>query len=151
GTVYADLAHVQTTWETNPSRSTETRGVLTDYASGPRGANLTSHDGQTEVRRFLHDLEMIYPGVSGAVRNSQGRSLVHLEHWPSQPLVKGSYTCYRPGQFTTIAGLEGIPVNNLFFAGEHTTSFYEWQGFMEGAALSGIAAADAIATTAKKR
>jgi len=25
-----------------------------------------------------------------------------------------------------------------FFAGEHTNSFYEWQGFMEGACLSGI-------------
>jgi monoamine oxidase len=35
-------------------------------------------------------------------------------------------------------------VGNLFFAGEHTDSFCSWQGFMEGAALSGIAAADAI-------
>ena len=75
--------------------------------------------------------------------------LVHLEHWPSSPLTKGSYTCYRPGQFTTMAGLEGVPVNNLFFAGEHTNSFYEWQGFMEGAALSGIAAARSILAAVK--
>ena len=32
----------------------------------------------------------------------------------------------------------------LKFAGEHTNSFYEWQGFMEGACLSGIAAANAV-------
>jgi monoamine oxidase len=81
----------------------------------------------------------------------QGQYLAHLEHWPSNPLMKGSYTCYRPGQFTTMAGLEGVPAGNLFFAGEHTNSFYEWQGFMEGAALSGIAAAKSILATAKTR
>jgi hypothetical protein len=45
-----------------------------------------------------------------------------------------------------IAGLEGTPAGNLFFAGEHTNSFYEWQGFMEGAALSGIQAPQEILT-----
>jgi monoamine oxidase len=49
-----------------------------------------------------------------------------------------------PGQFTTIAGNEGKPVRPLYFAGEHANSFYEWQGFMEGAALSGIQAAQDI-------
>jgi monoamine oxidase len=32
-------------------------------------------------------------------------------------------------------------VGNLFFAGEHTSSFYENQGFLEGAAESGLRAA----------
>ena len=50
-----------------------------------------------------------------------------------------------------MAGLEGVPAGNLFFAGEHTNSFYEWQGFMEGAALSGIAVAKSILATAKTR
>jgi monoamine oxidase len=35
-------------------------------------------------------------------------------------------------------------VRNLYFAGEHANSFYDFQGFMEGAALSGIDAATAI-------
>ena len=69
---------------------------------------------------------------------------MHLEHWPSNPLTKGSYTCYKPGQFTSIAGLEGQSHDNLHFAGEHTNSFYAWQGFMEGACLSGIDAAKAV-------
>lgn len=51
---------------------------------------------------------------------------------------------YKTGQFTTIAGNEGKPAGNLFFAGEHANSFCVWQGFMEGAALSGIDAAKAI-------
>jgi monoamine oxidase len=35
-------------------------------------------------------------------------------------------------------------VGTVYFAGEHTNSFYEWQGFMEGACLSGIQAAAQI-------
>ena len=86
-----------------------------------------------------------YPGALAAARRSEaGHVTVHLEHWPSNPLSRGSYTCYQPGQFTTIAGHEGTSVGNLHFAGEHTNSFYEWQGFMEGAALSGIDAAQRI-------
>ena len=65
------------------------------------------------------------------------------------PVSLGSYTCYLPGQFTTIAGNEGKPVGNLYFAGEHANSFYDFQGCMEGAALSGIDAAAAILRAAK--
>jgi monoamine oxidase len=54
-----------------------------------------------------------------------------------------------PGRFTTMAGLEVLPVGNVFFAGEHANSFYDWQGFMEGAALSGIDVGAAILKTAK--
>ncbi len=151
GTIYADLANVQTTWETNPSRGTETRGVLTDYSSGARGAGLNRNMVQTEAQRFLSGLDIVYPNTAGAATIIQGQYLAHLEHWPSNPLTKGSYTCYRPGQFTTMAGLEGLAAGNLLFAGEHTNSFYEWQGFMEGAALSGIAAAQSILATSKTR
>ncbi|NGZ07763.1 MAG: NAD(P)/FAD-dependent oxidoreductase [Nitrospira sp. LK70] len=151
GTIYADLANVQTTWETNPSRGTETGGVLTDYSSGARGAGLNRNMVQTEAQRFLSDLDIVYPNTAGAATIIQGQYLAHLEHWPSNPLTKGSYTCYRPGQFTTMAGLEGLAAGNLLFAGEHTNSFYEWQGFMEGAALSGIAAAQSILATSKTR
>ena len=151
GAAYAELTNVQATWETNPSRGTETRSVLTDYSSGARGAGLHPNAVQTEAQRFLTDLNQVFPGTLGAATRVQGQYLAHLEHWPSNPLMKGSYTCYKPGQFTTIAGLEGLAVGNLLFAGEHTNSFYEWQGFMEGAALSGIAAAQSIIAMAKTR
>lgn len=151
GTSYSDLPNHQTTWETNPTLGSATRGILTDYSSGPRGAHLDSTAVQTEAARFLQDLNLIYPGITGATTRAGGQYLAHLEHWPSNPLMTGSYTCYRPGQFTTMAGLEGMPVGNLLFAGEHANSFYEWQGFMEGAALSGIAAAKSILTTVKSR
>mgnify|MGYP003575043194 CR=1 FL=1 len=145
GEAYSDLSHHQLTWETNPIRASAGRGVLTDYSSGRRGATLNPDDVQNEANLFLRDLEMIFPGaLASAARRADGGILAHLEHWPSNPLSRGSYTCYRPGQFTSIAGNEGTPVGNLYFAGEHANSFYEWQGFMEGAALSGIQAAQQI-------
>jgi monoamine oxidase len=91
----------------------------------------------------------VYRRVGAATRTG-GQLRVHLEHWPSNPLTRGSYTCYLPGQFTTIAGIEGQPAGNLYFAGEHANSFYDWQGFMEGAALSGIQAAADIARAVKR-
>jgi monoamine oxidase len=145
GESYSDLTNHQLTWETNPSRASASRGVLTDYSSGTRGAGLDPANPQGEAAAFINDLDDLFPGaLAAATRDGSGQFRVHLEHWPSNPLTKGSYTCYHPGQFTSIAGNEGKPIGNLHFAGEHANSFYEWQGFMEGAALSGIQAAREI-------
>jgi monoamine oxidase len=143
GSSYSDLPHHQNTWETNPTISAA-GAILTDYSGGIRGASLNPANPQFEVGRWLSDLDLVYPGaINGATRQG-GQYLVHLEHWPSNPLTQGSYTCYKPGQFTSLAGNEGKPVGNLLFAGEHANSFYEFQGFMEGALLSGVAAAKEI-------
>ena len=131
GQSYSDLPNHQTTWETNPAKATDLRAVMTDYSGGARGASLDPKQVQTEAMRFLSDLDRVYPGASRPAGNLR----VHLEHWPSNPLVKGSYTSNHPGYFRTIADNEAKPVGNLYFAGEHTSSFYEYQGFMEGAAF----------------
>jgi monoamine oxidase len=149
GASYSDLANHQTTWETNPSLATATRGILTDYSSGLRGETLNPSQPQAETAKFLGDLEKVFPGARAAATVSKGKYVVHLEHWPSNPLSRGSYTCYTPGQFTTVAGHEGTPVGNLHFAGEHADSFYSWQGFMEGACLSGLRAAREILADVK--
>jgi monoamine oxidase len=145
GSSYSDLQNHQTTWETNPTDASAANAVLTDYSGGARGAGLNPNQVQLEAERFLADLDLVYPGARAAAsRDSRGKVLAHLEHWPSNPLSKGSYTANHLGYFTTIADNEARPVGNLYFAGEHTSSFYEWQGFMEGAALSGLRAAGEI-------
>ncbi|MCC2655100.1 MAG: amine oxidase [Panacagrimonas sp.] len=140
GASYSDLAHHQTTWETNAARANATRGVITDYSGGRRGAEL-GVAGTSEATAFLTDLEQVFPGSLVAASRPAGALRAHLEHWPSNPLSLGSYTANQPGYFTTLADAEAAPVGRLYFAGEHTSSFYEWQGFMEGAVLSGHRAA----------
>lgn len=143
GASYSDLPNHQNTWETSPRTATTEHAVLTDYSGGVRGKQLSSNV-QLETQKFLTDLDKVYPGAKARATRVRNAYVAHLEHWPSNPLTRGSYTCYLPGQFTTIADNEGKPVGNLHFAGEHANSFYEWQGYMEGALLSGIAAAAQI-------
>ena len=50
-----------------------------------------------------------------------------------------------------IAQIEAKQIGNVMFAGEHTSSFYEWQGTMEGAALSGLRAAAEACTLLRMR
>src|SRR4030095_3334814 len=93
GQSFSDLTNHQNTWETNPIRATSAHAVLTDYSGGDRGARLQP--------------------APAATRDTRGNFLPHLEHWPSNPLTKGAYTCNQPGYFTTIAGNEQKPVGNL--------------------------------------
>ena len=146
GSSFSDLPNHQNTWETNPARATTTSAILTDYSGGVRGASLDPGSVSAEALLFLADLETIYPGAGDFVARDPGGGpqRVHLENWSRNPLFRGSYTCNQPGYFTTIAGNEAPPVGNLFFAGEHTSSFYEQQGFMEGAVLSGQRAAGEV-------
>ena len=150
GASYSDLPHHQTTWETSPTTARANRAVLTDYSSGIRGAGLNPSNVAGEADLFLGDLEQVFPGALARVARDAGVVRAHLEHWPSNPLTRGSYTCYKPGQFTSIAGREGTRVGNLHFAGEHANSFYDFQGFMEGACVSGLDAANEVLRDVKK-
>lgn len=144
GGSYSDLPNHQNTWETNPARAQYgVRGVLTDYSGGNRAARLDPARTQYEATAFLRDLERVWPGTTAlAVRDNNGRLLAHLENWENNPLFGGGYSNNPPGYFTTLEGQYAKPVGRLLFAGEHTDSFYEYQGFMEGALLSGARAAD---------
>lgn len=147
GSSYSDLVNHQSTWETNPASAVNgQRGVLTDYSGGERGARLDPAAVQTEATAFLADLDTVWPGSRGlARRDAQGRIVAHLENWSRNELFRGAYTNNQPGYFTTLEGLYAKPAAaGLYFAGEHTDSFYSCQGFMEGALLSGARAADQV-------
>jgi monoamine oxidase len=144
GGSYSDLPNHQSTWETNPANAAfGVRGVITDYSGGDRGARLDPNNLQAEASAFLGDLETVWPGTTAlARRDSKGRIVAALENWSRNPLFKGAYTNNAPGYFTTIEGHYAKPAGErLYFAGEHTDSFYSYQGFMEGALLSGARAA----------
>lgn len=167
GAVYSDRPNLQTSWETNYGSAGPT-SVLTDYAGGNRGARLQSGTVQVplgcgschgsgasfftiddtviqgQADAFLSDLDAVLPGLKAAATKLGNKYVVARGHWVAQKYSKGSYTANPPGYFTTMAGLEAQSAGLLKFAGEHTDSFYEWQGFMEGAARSGVAAASEL-------
>ena len=89
------------------------------------------------AKRLLPGLDRVFPGVGGQWLGTALRA-----YWPSNPFVRASYAAYQPGQWTGIWGAEGQTVENLYFAGEHTS--LNWQGYMNGGAESGRFAAEAL-------
>jgi monoamine oxidase len=145
GTGFSDRADVQATWETNPSLATASHAVLSGHFGGARAQAMTAATVQADAGAFLAGLEKVLPGASqAATRDERGQLLAYAENWASNPFSRGSHSTNRPGYFTNTAGHEAKAVGNLLFAGEHTSSFYEWQGFMEGAALSGLRSAGEV-------
>lgn len=141
GLATIDRPDLHMTWESGLASASNGEGVLTDFAGGVLGATQNPNDSAYEAERFLAAAEHVFPGVADDARRINGALAHAFAHWPSNPLAGGSYVCSHPGYFTTMEGLVGRRVDNLFFCGEHADSFYEWQGFMEGAANAGIAAA----------
>jgi monoamine oxidase len=136
GESFSDLAY-QATWETSrlqPGAS----GILTNFTGGVRGVDIGRGSPESQLSLFLDQIDQVYPGSKAA---SNGR--VARMHWPTVPTHKGSYSAYRPGQYTAFAGIEGGATGNLHFCGEHTS--LDAQGYMEGGALTGAMAAQEVA------
>lgn len=89
------------------------------------------------VRSFFEQLERIWPGVSPAWNGK-----ATFGNAQADPNILASYSCWLVGQYTTIAGHEGLPQGRVHFAGEHTSVAN--QGFMEGGAETGLRAAGEI-------
>lgn len=132
GTTYVSGA-LGTGWDSTVGQSGD-MGIWTNYVGG-RLADL--HNEGTPVEKWaglVGQLELAYPGVSAAYTGQAIRF-----HWPTSPHQRGSWLVYGPGQMSEFWGCEGQPVGRLFFCGEHTS--LEQQGYMEGAAESGLRAA----------
>jgi monoamine oxidase len=112
-------------------------GGLTLYSGGAAGVAVGEGTAEAQVARLLPGVDAAFPGTAVAFNGRSARF-----HWPTHPWTMGSYACYRPGQWTSIAGAEIRPVGRLFFAGEHTS--YDFQGYMNGAAETGRRAAGAV-------
>ena len=127
----------QVSWDTSRLRPGPS-GVLTTFTGGRRGVELGGGTVAHQARLTLEGLDKVFPGLA---RQQHDMPAIRF-HWPSNPHVRGSYLCYTPGQWTTLRGVLNRPAGRVFFAGEHCS--LENQGYMEGAAESGLAAANAV-------
>lgn len=94
------------------------------------------------VKGFVKELDKIFVHSKNKFKDKHV-----FVNWIEYPYVKASYSCYKTGQWTTIAGLEIQPVGNFFFAGEHCST--DFQGFMNGAAETGRRVGEMMALKVK--
>ncbi len=135
GEAVTDTA-LQMTWDACPWHQGP-GAALTLYLGGAVGKALGEDGPDAAAARVAAALEKVFPGAGAA------RSAFHVHApWPRYRWSKGSYSCYRPGQWSSIRGHEGGHVGNLWFAGEHCDPAH--QGYMNGAVLTGGRAANAI-------
>ena len=138
GGSYADTGY-QNSWDASRGQPGK-EGLLVNYMGGSIGAALTDAStpgAQAAAQQFLARLEPVFPGVTATWNQRATLSL------PARDVFRlGSYACYRVGQYTSFAGVEGERAGNCHFAGEHCST--DFQGFMEGAAREGIRAAREI-------
>ncbi len=135
GEVFSD-EDFQLCWDNTETQAGEPGG-LTSFTGGKHALNASKGSVKEQSEKFIQSLEKIFPGISKTSNQHHERFA-----WSSNPFTMGSYSSYKPGQWTTIRGLEIKPVSNLFFAGEHCS--LDYQGFMNGAAETGKNAAKAI-------
>jgi monoamine oxidase len=127
---------LQTGWE-NTQLQNSASSSYTLFSGGTPGIHVGAGTPEFQAAQHLPKLQQVFPGVQAAFNNRVARF-----HWPTSPFAKGSYACYKVGQWKSIAGWEFEPVGHLFFAGEHCSE--EFQGFMNGAAETGRRVAEQI-------
>lgn len=135
GTVTADLP-LQQLWDSSIGQPGK-RGILTNFLGGQAGLDVGDGDAEDYYVTLLPDIDTIFPGSQDAYRAGSARRM----HWPSHEFTRGSYTCYKPGQWQFF-GHEGEPEGNVFFCGEHTSA--DFQGWMEGGAETGARVAKEV-------
>lgn len=122
----------QTSWDATRAQP-GTAGILAFWSDGRQAAADVGLADQDRVRACLADAEAILPGL-GASWNG----IATVDAWGKSPWSLGSYSYYRPGYQTTLAGIEKEPEGHCFFAGEHT---WAENGYLNAAVASGDRAA----------
>jgi monoamine oxidase len=138
GETFADTGY-QNTWDVSRAQPGAS-GILVDYTGGTVGASFGSGTPTQRAQQFLTQLEPVLPGIT---TRWNGRATV--DFWVANPWAKGSYSYWKPGQYTRFAGVERERegrAQSCHFAGEHTS--IDFQGYLNGAVETGMRAADEV-------
>lgn len=109
-----------------------TEGILCSYAIGEKADVLAAQGDRRRLDTITRDLA---PLDSRAPELASG---IASYAWQRDEFAGGAYALYRPGQWFTVRAALARPMGRVLFAGEHLA---DWQGFMEGAIVTGEAAA----------
>ncbi len=139
GAFVSDAYH--DTWDTTRGQLGQS-GIMVDFTGGKLGNSFGSRSANAYAQDFLKLIEKDLPGIS---KKWNGKAT--LDNWPGYKWTKGSYSCYKVGQYTKFRGLLGEPEGNCFFAGEHTS--LEYQQFLNGAVETGDIAAKQVLSRLK--
>ena len=116
-------------------------GILCSYAIGEKADVLAAQDAERRTDIITRDLLPLDKRAPTLARSIQSYA------WQRDRYTQGAYALYRPGQWFTIRPVLQRPHGKVLFAGEHLA---DWQGFMEGAVVTGEAAAKSL-TGSRKR
>ncbi|HEY0098076.1 MAG TPA: FAD-dependent oxidoreductase [Pyrinomonadaceae bacterium] len=119
-----------------------TQGILCSYAVGEKADVLAAQSDQRRMEIITRDLLPFNERATQLARSIQSMP------WQRDRYTQGAYAVYRPGQWFTVRPTLQKPHGKVIFAGEHLA---DWQGFMEGAVVTGEAAAKALTGTARAR
>src|SRR5208337_1042750 len=117
------------------------QGILCSYAIGDKADDIAASP-QAKLKDWIVEDVVNACGFHWPPEKVRRIVLaIEQQAWQKDPFTGGAYAFYRPGQWFTVRPALQKPHGNVFFAGEHLA---EWQGFMEGAVVTGKAAADAV-------
>jgi monoamine oxidase len=140
GETYADTGY-QNTWEVSRAQP-GTSGILVWYTGGNPGVAVGSGTPQSQAKTFLSEIEPVLPGAT-----AQWNGRVTRDYWTGYAWTKGSYSYWKPGQYTRFSGAEKERSGNCHFAGEHTSQ--DFQGYLQGGVETGERAASEILAVLK--
>ncbi|MEO6696008.1 MAG: NAD(P)/FAD-dependent oxidoreductase [Ignavibacteria bacterium] len=108
------------------------KGVLISYSVGDKADILSSQNKNARKAIVAESLKDAFGDVRPFISDNVNY------YWGNDEFTKGAYALYGKDQWFTLMPVLREKFNNIFFAGEHTA---DWQGFMEGAIVSGEDAA----------
>jgi monoamine oxidase len=111
------------------------QGILCSYAIGEKADVLAAQNSLRRNEIITRDLLPLNERAPKLALNIQSVA------WQRDPYTQGAYAFFRPGQWFTLRPVLQAPHGKVLFAGEHLA---DWQGFMEGAVVTGEAAAKAL-------
>ncbi|HEY3251919.1 MAG TPA: FAD-dependent oxidoreductase [Ignavibacteria bacterium] len=111
------------------------KGALISYTIGDKADVISRQNKKFRTRMISETLQPAFGDVSSKIVDQVDY------YWGGDRQTRGAYALYGRGQWFTVMPVLKEKFMNVHFAGEHIA---DWQGFMEGAIVTGEEAADSI-------